>query len=261
MLYAWFSLMNTRIDIILCDREENELKQIAETIYDRLHQLEKTANYFDPSSELSLVNNTAYQHPVAISDELFGLVSQCISYNNLTAGYFDVTFASENHAADTIKHITLSEQNRTISFRKEGIKINLSGYLKGYAIEATRDILYNHNMANALINIGNSSVLGLGNHPHGVGWEVGFDSSHSAKSVKLENECLTTSGNNTTERKHIVSPYSHQYVEGAKTISVKTKKATDGEALSTGLFAAPDSYQEEILKNFEATVINHINIH
>ena len=57
LLYAWFLSMHTRVDIILCcQKSENELMLVVNSIYDTLRQLERIANYYDPSSELSQVN-------------------------------------------------------------------------------------------------------------------------------------------------------------------------------------------------------------
>lgn len=46
--------------------------------------------------------------------------------------------------------------------------------------------------------MGNSSILALGNHPVGSGWKI--------NDILLHNECLTTSGNDSPSRRHIVSP-------------------------------------------------------
>lgn len=256
MLYVWFSLMHTRIDILLCNRKEKDLFQIAEMLYSRIFKLEKTANYFDTSSELYRLNQTASHMAVAVSDDLYNLINQSKAYNIMTTGYFDITFASDGHTTSTINDVFLSERDKHISFQKEGTRVNLSGYLKGYAIESIREILYHHGVQDALINMGNSSVLGLGNMPCGEGWDVAFDSTiQSVKNIKLNNECLTTSGNGTIEHKHIISPYTHQCMEGVRIVSVRTKKATEGEALSTGLFAAPESHRAIILGNFDATLV------
>ena len=44
LLYAWFSSMHTRVDIILsCQKSEKELMSAVNHIYDTLCQLERTA--------------------------------------------------------------------------------------------------------------------------------------------------------------------------------------------------------------------------
>ncbi len=53
-----------------------------------------------------------------------------------------------------------------------GVTINLSGFLKGYALEKTRKLLQHYEVKDALINMGNSSVLLFGHHPL-AGWMEG----------------------------------------------------------------------------------------
>ena len=46
LLYAWFLSMHTRVDIILCcQKSENELMLVVNSIYDTLRQLERIASY------------------------------------------------------------------------------------------------------------------------------------------------------------------------------------------------------------------------
>lgn len=110
-----------------------------------------------------------------------------------------------------------------------GITINLSGFLKGYALETIRDILHSCSIENALINMGNSSVLALGNHPAGTGWKVNFgnqsetEKTGESQSILLYNECLTTSGNESEGRRHIISPQNGNFVEGLRQIAVVTR--------------------------------------
>ena len=60
--------MHTRVDILLCSQKsEEELLSVAERIHEALSCLEKTANYYDPASELAVVNRTASVSPVAVN--------------------------------------------------------------------------------------------------------------------------------------------------------------------------------------------------
>lgn len=93
------------------------------------------------------------------------MVDLCLEYHEKTSGCFDVTVHSENYNQDTIHSVCLSAEEQSIFYRQPGITINLSGFLKGYALETIRDILHSCSIENALINMGNSSELALGNHP------------------------------------------------------------------------------------------------
>jgi len=255
ILYSWFGAMHTRIDIVMYDRAERDLKYVTELIYDKVKELEKIANYFDPESELSYVNRLASKTPVTISNELYTIISHALYYHKVTSGYFDITIHSENHDEESCSMILLKDCDSIIHFRDEGLKINLSGFIKGYTLDLIRKILERNDIQNALINMGNSSVMGLGNHPRGKGWKV--KSENQPEDINLINECFTTSGNNHSKRKHIINPYSNKYIEGVKYTSVITQTASEGEALSTALFVSSATKRKEMLKNFEATVFDY----
>ena len=187
-------------------------------------------------------------------------------YHGKTSGCFDVTVHSENYNPDTIHSVYLSAEERSIFFQQPGITINLSGFLKGYALETVRAILNTCCIENALINMGNSSVLALGDHPAGTGWKVNFgnrletDKIGMKQSVLLCNECLTTSGNESDGRKHIISPHDASFVEGIKQIAVVTKNGAVGEILSTALFAASPEQREALLVNLRPLLIDYFLI-
>ena len=95
--------MHTRVDIILCSRKsEGELLLVVNRIYDALCRLEKMANFYDPASELSVVNRTALVSPIVLSEELYSMIDLCLEYNSRTLGCFDVTVHSENYNQNTI---------------------------------------------------------------------------------------------------------------------------------------------------------------
>lgn len=262
LLYAWFQSMHTRVDIVLCNKPEKILIHIIYQIYETLRQLEKTANFYDPASELSKVNNSAAEKQMDMSNELYAMINMCVDYHAKTLCCFDITIQSDNYGEKTLSSILLSPENQNVFYKQKGIKIDLSGFLKGYALEKTRTILQHYEVENALINMGNSSILALGNHPFGNGWSVGFDRPLDAEirtpeknSVTLHNQCLTISGNDTNEHKHIVSPQSGKWIEGAKRIGVVTDNGAIGEILSTSLFVATPLQRERLVDVFGITEI------
>jgi thiamine biosynthesis lipoprotein len=234
LLYAWFTAMHTRVDILLYGKPEEELRNIIAVISGTLRRLEMTANFFNSSSELSKLNQAAHIKPVKVSVELFQMISLCKTYHEKTGGCFDVAIRSDHYNTGTFQSLVLDEIHSTIYFAKPGLRIDLSGFLKGYALDKIKEILQNHLIDNALVNIGNSSVMAIGNHPNGEGWKVSVAST--GKEYLLKNECLTTSGNDTPERKHIINPQTGKCIEGQGTVSVITAGGAEGEALATAKF-------------------------
>ncbi len=264
LLYSWFTSMHTRVDILLHGQNEKYIQyEITNLIHDELKRLEKLANFYD-DSELSRINNEAAKHLVKVSPELFEILSFCLSAHKRTFGCFDIAIHSDNYDKDTIHAISLSAEDRTIFFSREGVRINLSGCLKGYALERIRNILNNNGQENALINLGNSSVLALGNHPYGEGWKVGFGNGMTSGSgedeVWLFNECLTTSGNDSEERMHIIDPCNGKLVDGHRQVAVVTNSGMEGEILSTALFVVLIEQREELLKCFSPRWVQYLSV-
>ena len=262
LLYAWFPSMHTRVDIILSSQySEDKLLLVIATIQDILRQLEKTANYYDADSELAQINQTASLHPVKLSSSLYEMIYLCLEYHRKTLGCFDVTVHSEHYTRNTIQSVQLSAEDQTVFFQKKGTTINLSGFLKGYALERIREILESYAIRNALINIGNSSILAIGNHPNGKGWKVDFDKRlHIGKDSEnnaliLFDECLTTSGNDSAERKHLISPHSGKLVEGCKQLAVVTTNGAIGEIFSTSLFVAYEELRALLIDRFHLKTV------
>lgn len=262
LLYAWFPSMHTRVDIILSSQySEDKLLLVIATIQDILRQLEKTANYYDVDSELAQINQTASLDPVKLSSSLYEMISLCLEYHRKTLGCFDVTVHSEHYTRNTIQSVQLSAEDQTVFFQKKGTTINLSGFLKGYALERIREILESYAIKNALINMGNSSVLAIGNHPNGKGWKVDFGKRiHTGKdgednALILFDECLTTSGNNSAEHKHLISPHSVKLVEGCKQLAVVTTNGAIGEIFSTSLFVADEEQRALLIDRFHLKTV------
>lgn len=254
LLYAWFPAMHTRVDIVLCGRQaEASLMPVVDAIYEELCRLEKMANYYDAESELARLNRTAAAGPRPVSRELYAMLAFCVDAYTRTGGCFDVTVHSADYTPQSIHNIQLSPEARTLHFLQPGVTINLSGFLKGYALDRIRELLRQHDVENALINMGNSSVLALGHHPLADGWKVDFGAEVSSEGQRqqplfLQNECLTTSGNSSPERKHIINPNTGQAVEGKRGVAVVTAAGATGEVLSTGLFVA-DAHQRKALES------------
>lgn len=260
VFYACFFSMHTRIDIVLCGQQsEEEFLLVVDAIYDRLCQIEKLGNCYDADSELAQLNQFAAIRPQPVSHELYNMLAFCVDCNARTNGHFDITVHSADYISDLISKVQLSPKERTLFFQHPGININLSGFLKGYALESIRDLLRSYEVKDALVNMGNSSVLALGKHPLIDGWRVGFGqnvvSQNQEQEILLKDECLTISGNNSFERKHIIIPNSGKLVEGKWAVAVVTKSGAVGEVLSIALFAADARQWKSIKEEFSPRLV------
>lgn len=214
--YAWFAALHTRVDVLfLGPQSEAEFSAIVESVHKCLVEVERMGNRFSPDSELSLAVAQAHLRPVVLTPSLASLLRRCLKANEETQGLFDITINTPDHTPQTIHDVVITPEGH-LSLRRPGIVLDLSGILKGYALECLRPKLLASGITDALINLGNSSILVLG----------------SACPDIPSGYCLTTSAGAPPERRHIRHPMTGQYVPPFRRISVLTKDGIEGEIQS-----------------------------
>ena len=267
-----FFAMGTRMDVVLplIDNEQGDL--IFNKIKNETKRLEKKLSRFNTESTIYNINQNAYKAAVEIDDELYRIIQQSITYNQLTNGYFDIT--ARPLLECKIKGDTLTEINRvkenlgfdnvillpgSIFFKNNTIEFDLGGFGKGYALEKIFNILRESETESAFISFGESSVLAHGKHPFGDYWGVGiknlFDNSN-IYAFSIQNKSLSTSGITPSNQKkydghaHIINPKTGYGQTNTKTISVVSGSAIDGEVLSTALMVCEENEKQELIHNF-----------
>ena len=157
----------------------------------------------------------------------------------------------------TLEDVTVS--GTTVRARRP-LCIDLGGMAKGSALERARRLLADQGIANALIDIGGSSLLALGQPdapPPGRAWRVGLRDPRSAGVIGAldlkSGESVDTSGD--YERAfsvggerfhHILDPRTGQPASGVASVTVVTRDAELGDAASTALLAGGDARFREL---------------
>lgn len=216
-LYAWFEAMHTRIDLLLRkkDTAPSSLLETAEAVRALILRLEKAGNRFASDSEISRLCKASVGMSVKLSDDIFDMLRLALHYHSTTGGLFDITVNTPGHTADTISNVELSEAERTCTLHRTGMVLDLSGFIKGYALDCIKPLLAEHGVADALVSLGNSSIMAIGDVPGPV-----------------KDGCLTTSGNETAQRRHIINPLTGEYVCGQGSAQVRTASGAEGEVVA-----------------------------
>lgn len=240
--YTWFAAMHTRIDLILCGQGESAARSLADLVEDAIAAIERKVNRFDSQSDLSLLNA---RRSTSLDRELYAMIRDAVRWHGHTGGYFDPAVQSPAGSRG-VQGLYFDDEALAIGFADDSTVLDLNGYVKGYALDRSVELLRRAGVRDALVNIGNSSVAAIGRHPHGEGWKVGVEAPWPPGGMLLEpvlapGEVLTTSGNDAVGRAHIIDPVLGEFRRGEGMVSVRTRSGVAGEALSTALFAAsPD---------------------
>ncbi|NGM82578.1 FAD:protein FMN transferase [Paenibacillus sp. 7124] len=221
-------------------------------------------------SEVYNVNLAAGKEAVTVSDETLDAVKRSIKYAQEMDGLFDPTIGplvdlwnignggdhvppqAEIDKAKSLtnyKDIIIDEKAKTVKLAKEGMVLDLGGIGKGYAADRIAEYLKEQGLDSAMINLGGSSIIGLGTKPGGSQWNIGLQDPDQSRgtqlgTIKISNEVIDASGvyerffmQDGVRYHHILDPrtgYPGQL--GLKSLTIMSPNATDADALSTGVF-------------------------
>jgi thiamine biosynthesis lipoprotein len=214
--------------------EQVEGEQAAvEEAFNEIHRVEQLLSRFDPASELARVNRRAQGCSIKADHELILVLSDCIEWFKKTAGNFDVSVVlSESGSPSLIPGMKLDRQGGRVELQP-GIRLDLGGYGKGYALDRSAAILRRFRVDSALINGGTSSVLAYGQEEWPIDLRDPLNPEQIVGAVKLKNRGLSSSAGRFGDGREaeIIRPESGQRIESQDSCCIIAGTALAAEVL------------------------------
>ena len=200
----------------------------AEMALEEIKGLEQVFSNKIPMSEISLLNRLAGLAPLQVSNDTLECLKLAQQMNRLTGGAFDVTLGHP-------EALVVDPKMGKVFIRKQGVKVDLGGIGKGFAVEKARALLQKEGAASGMIDM-RSSIAVFGKKARKIGIQDPKERSKLLGAVELsDNQSLSTSGN--YERgNHILDPRTQRPARGCSSVTVIGKNAAEADALSTALF-------------------------
>jgi thiamine biosynthesis lipoprotein len=265
---AWLSreeaIMGTRCAVELWAEDRAAGDAAIEAVLAEMRRIDAAMSTYKPESEVSRVNAAAGKGPVRISAELFSLIETAQQYSRLSHGVFDITYASVGYLYDYRAHVhpddaaiqkalpsidyrqlQLDPAQHTIAFGKPGMRIDLGGIGKGYAVDRGIDILRSRGFAHALVNAGGDTRV-IGDRL-GKPWVIGIRHPDRKDEVvlriPLEDAAFSTSGDyeryfdeGGVRYDHIIDPKTGRSPHGVRSVTVIASTATRTDGLTKSVF-------------------------
>lgn len=267
---AWvgesIELMGTRVSVELWHDDADAGRALVEGVLDEYRRIDREMSTYRADSLISRVNAEAAGQPVRVSQELFDLIARALELSEASGGAFDITYESvgalydfrarqrpSGEAIDArlgavdYRLVELDEADRTIRFLAGGVRINLGGIAKGYAVERAAQLLRERGVRHALLGAGGDTRV-LGDR-RGQPWVVGIrhprspDEHEVVTRLPLVDEAVSTSGDyerffeeDGRRYHHIINPVTGEPTEGMLSATVIGPDATLTDGLSTTMF-------------------------
>jgi thiamine biosynthesis lipoprotein len=257
-------MMGTEVSVHVWHENAAEGMSIVEEIFAEVARIDGLMSTYIEGSEISEINRSAADGPVAAGDELINLILRSLDISVLTHGAFDITYESIGQYYDfrerrrpdaaTIQEgleridYRLVEVDRlagTVRFLEPGVRINLGGIAKGYVVERAVNLLRSRGIRHAIVTAGGDSRL-LGDRrgqPFMVGIRDPRNEGEVALTMPLEDEAISTSGDyeryfeeDGTRYHHIIQPTTGEPAGGVRSATIVGPDAVLTDALSTSVF-------------------------
>ena len=232
-------------------------------------RLDRLMTVWRDDSDVQRLNAAAGRQPVPVSAETFEVLQAATDLAGLTGGNFDVTFAAldvwkfdhdidgrvPSHAEiaarlPLVDHtaLVLDAPARTAFLKRPGMRVNLGGIGKGYAVDRAASVLRAHGLEHFLIQFGGDlyAAGSRGDRP----WRVGLQDPRGAAdqsfaTIELRDETFSTSGD--YERSfmrdgrryhHIIDPHTGAPARGARSVTIVARRAVLADAIAKAVFVA-----------------------
>ncbi len=244
-----FFAMNTRFVMLIPGLSKEGGEKLAIATEKIVENWEQCLSAFRPGAELQMINARASEQACKVSERLSRVLDICATYHQKTGGLFD---PAVNQNKGRWEDVILDRDQGSVHFARQGIKLDMGAIGKGFALEDVVAYLKEAGVKNALISFGESSIAGMGKHPHGDGWLVG-----SQEGFLLRDEYISVSGlqdqkdgEGDRSGAHIYHPLKHELIRAERSVMVKCMSAVEAEVLSTCAYMADDREFEELKVQF-----------
>ncbi len=258
------AIMGTRIAVEVWHEDPSAAESAIDAVIAEMHRIDALMSVYKPDSQVSKVNRDAAAGPVKVDPELAALVSRALEFSEMSGGAFDITYASVGYLYDyrahkhptdaqieaalpgiSWHHVIVDRAASTIRFTQPGVRIDLGGIAKGYAVDTSIAILGKLGITNATVTAGGDSRI-LGDR-RGRPWIVGIrhpdDGSRVIARIPLEDAAISTSGDyeryfdeDGVRYHHIIDPKTGRSPHGIRSVTVIAPTSTFAEWLTKSVF-------------------------
>ena len=158
--------MATVYEVYACHADQRYAAQAAQAAFDLVDRLEGNLSRFLPNSDITRVNHLAAGEGIRVAPTTLECLGIARHMFDLTAGAFDVSIGTG------LSSLELDPDESLVLATTAGVRLDLGGIGKGYAVDLMADVLEEWGLSAALVHGGFSSVLALDAPPGHDGWPL-----------------------------------------------------------------------------------------
>ena len=266
-------VMGTFSRVVVIADSQRTARACIEAAFETQERIESLMSYHQADSELNTVNRYAAEKPVPVNSMTFEVLQQAVHFSKLSAGAFDVTVGplvdlwrqagetdeppseqalAEARARVGYDKLLLDEKKMTVQFAAAGMRIDLGGIAKGYAVDKCVRAMIKRGALGGMIDLG-GNIRCFGQPPRGREyWRVGVQDPNVAPDdlagpeplmvLTITDESVATSGDyrrfvnvHGEKQSHILDTHTGRGAAKLASVTIIAPDATSADALSTAV--------------------------
>lgn len=274
-------IMGTFARVVAVAKDSTTAKKCIQIAFEQLLNVDQLMSDYKSDSEISEINRDGFKRPIKVSKSTFEVLQKAIKFSKLSNGAFDITIGPLvdlwHQAADANSHPTdaqlqqarskigyellhLDANEMTVRFAVDGMRIDLGGIAKGYAIDKAIQAIQKAGAIGAMVDIG-GDMRCFGTPPQGRKyWLIGLQNpnitkddivipaqaaiqaSQSLLTLKLKDAAIATSGGyrrfaliEGKKYSHIINTKTAVPIDNLASVTIISKNAIDADALATAV--------------------------
>jgi len=260
--------MGTFIEVKLWARDDAGARAAMGDAFAEIARIERLMTTWRDDSDISRVNAAAGVAPVAVSPETRECVKRSLEFSRLSGGAFDVTFyalkglwkfdqdlekklpdpkvLAERRKLIDWRQVVVDDKAGTLYLRKAGMRMNLGGIAKGYAVDRAVAVLQKAGFHDGIVQAGGDLML-FGSKS-GKPFSAGIRDPRSVKDdyfavAPVTDHAFSTAGDyertftlDGRRYHHIIDPKTGYPATRSRSVTVWAKDATTADGLDDAVF-------------------------
>jgi thiamine biosynthesis lipoprotein len=265
-------VMGTFARVVAVAADSDTAKKCIQAALKEIGKVDELMSDYRDDSEIGRVNREGFNRAVPVSEPTFEVLQRSIEFSQLTAGAFDITVGplvdlwrsaekkgttpteeeiAQARAKVGFEKLKLDETNKTVRFAMAGMRLDLGGIAKGYAVDKAIEAMQKAGAIGGMVDVG-GDIRCFGKPPRGKKqWRIGLEDPNLTKDksesgllliLKLDSAAVATSGDyqqfaliEGKRYSHILDRRSGTSAQGPASVTILTDNATDADALATAV--------------------------
>jgi len=277
-------LMGTSMTIEVYGGDPRSRADAIDEAFASMVEIDRLMSNYRADSELAGINAHAAEHPIHVSDPMWGVLSAAQMVSHRSGGAFDITvgplgrlwgFHDKKPHVPTeaelrqvrpvvgYENVVLDQAAQTVSFHRAGVELDLGGIAKGFAVELAGGVLRRRGFAGLIDAGGNQYLVG---HPTGKpDWQIGIEDPDKPGTLlgvlELDGGAVSTSGGyhnffveGGKQYGHLLDPRSLRPSNTSLSVTIVSPDATLADALSKPAYILGPVEGLRVVESFPGTM-------